>query len=47
MEFFRGDTHLPGQMSQAQWISIGLFIAALALMAWLKTSAPDKVAARK
>ena len=47
VEFFRGDTHLPGQMSEAQWISIGLFIAGAALMAWLKTSTPEKVALRK
>ena len=43
VEFFRGDTHLPGQLSQAQWISIGIFIAGAALMTWLKTSAPEKV----
>ncbi|MGD0999991.1 MAG: prolipoprotein diacylglyceryl transferase [Candidatus Brocadiia bacterium] len=47
VEFFRGDTHLPGQMSEAQWISIGIFIAGAALMAWLKTSTPEKVPARK
>jgi len=47
VEFFRGDTHLPGQMSQAQWISVGIFIAGAALMTWLKTSAPEKVPARK
>ena len=43
IEFFRGDTRLPGQLSQAQWISIGIFIAGAALMTWLKTSAPEKV----
>ncbi len=47
VEFFRGDTHLPGQMSLAQRISIGLFIAGAALMIWLRTSAPEKVPARK
>jgi phosphatidylglycerol:prolipoprotein diacylglycerol transferase len=47
VEFFRGDTHLPGQMSQAQWISIGIFIAGAALMTWLKTSAPEKVPLKK
>jgi phosphatidylglycerol:prolipoprotein diacylglycerol transferase len=43
VEFFRGDTHIPGQISQAQWISVGIFIAGIALMAYLKTSAPEKV----
>ena len=47
VEFFRGDTHLPGQMSEAQWISIGIFIAGAALMTWLKTSTPEKVPVRK
>ena len=47
VEFFRGDTHLPGQMSQAQWISIGIFIVGAALMAYLKMSAPEKVPAKK
>jgi phosphatidylglycerol:prolipoprotein diacylglycerol transferase len=47
VEFFRGDTHLPGQMSQAQWISIGIFIAGVALMTCLKTSAPEKVPSRQ
>jgi len=47
VEFFRGDTHLPGQMSEAQWISIGIFIAGAALMAWLKTSTPEKVPVKK
>jgi phosphatidylglycerol:prolipoprotein diacylglycerol transferase len=43
VEFFRGDTHLPGELSQAQWISIGIFIAGAALMARLKLAAPSKV----
>jgi phosphatidylglycerol:prolipoprotein diacylglycerol transferase len=43
VEFFRGDTHLPGQISQAQWVSIGVFIVGAALMAWLVRSAPSKV----
>jgi phosphatidylglycerol:prolipoprotein diacylglycerol transferase len=47
VEFFRGDTHLPGQISQAQWISIGIFIAGAALMTYLKTRAPDKVPVKK
>ena len=47
VEFFRGDTRLPGQLSEAQWISIGLFVAGAALMAYLKMSTPEKVAARK
>jgi phosphatidylglycerol:prolipoprotein diacylglycerol transferase len=46
MEFFRGDTHQPGQLSLAQYISIGLFIAGAALAAWLKTSTPEKVPAK-
>jgi phosphatidylglycerol:prolipoprotein diacylglycerol transferase len=47
VEFFRGDTNLPGQMSQAQWISIGIFIVGAALMTWLKTTTPAKVPTRK
>jgi len=47
VEFFRGDTHAPGQMSQAQWISIGIFAVGAALMIWLKTSAPEKVPLKK
>lgn len=47
VEFYRGDTHAPGELSQAQWISIALFLVGLGLMAWLKMGAPDKVPARR
>jgi phosphatidylglycerol:prolipoprotein diacylglycerol transferase len=47
VEFFRGDTHLPGQLSMAQRVSIGIFIAGIALMAWIKTRATEKLPARK
>lgn len=33
MEFLRGDTRLPGELSMAQWISICTFFAGLALLA--------------
>jgi phosphatidylglycerol---prolipoprotein diacylglyceryl transferase len=47
VEFFRGDTHLPAQLSQAQWISIGIFVAGAALMTYLKTSTPEKVPVKR
>ena len=37
IEFWRGDTHPPGVLSPAQWISIVLFFAALAVLTWCRT----------
>ena len=34
MEFYRGDTHAPGHLSNAQWISIVAFFAGLGLMVY-------------
>lgn len=40
IEFFRGDTHLPGQMSPSQWISIVTFFGGLCLWVYARSIGP-------
>jgi len=38
IEFFRGDTHLPGELSIAHWISIVVFFAGLGLIVYCRNA---------
>jgi len=41
VEFFRGDTHLPGVFSSAQWIGLVAFFAGAGLWVYARRTAPD------
>ncbi len=40
IEFFRYETHRPGVLSSAQWISFGMFFVGLGLWGWVRGSSP-------
>jgi len=41
IEFFRADTHLPGKLSAAQWLSLLVFFVGLGMLVYLRGPTPS------